>query len=144
MSEQDTVKLLREGDAGIRMGVAAIDEVAEHAGDSEFRQILLHSRERHRQLQHTLLQMLARYGADGKEPAPAARGMSWIKTNAKLSLEKSDQTIADLVIDGCDMGVKSLHRYLNQYAAAAADARELIGEVIRTEKELASACYRYL
>jgi hypothetical protein len=44
--------------------------------------------------------------------------MSWMKTNMKLSMEDSDATIADLMTDGCNMGVKSLNRYLNQYKAA--------------------------
>ena len=44
--------------------------------------------------------------------------MSWVKTNVKLGMEESDATIAGLMTDGCNMGVKSLNRYLNQYEAA--------------------------
>lgn len=40
------------------------------------------------------------------------------KTNVKLVMNESDQTIADLMTDGCNMGVKSLNKYLNQYKAA--------------------------
>ena len=36
----------------------------------------------------------------------------------KLALHDSDAEIADLMTEGCNMGVKSLSKYLNQYAAA--------------------------
>ena len=48
------------------------------------------------------------YHDDGKDPNPMAKGMSWIKTNVKLVIDESDNTIADLITDGCNMGVKSL------------------------------------
>ena len=36
--------------------------------------------------------------------------MSWMKTNMKLAMDTSDAAIADLMTDGCNMGVKSLHK----------------------------------
>ena len=48
-----------------------------------------------------------------KEPNVMAQGMSWIKTNMRLAMNTSDETIAELMTDGCNMGVKSLSRYLN-------------------------------
>ena len=41
---------------------------------------------------------------EGKNPNPMAKGMSWIKTNVKLVMDDSDETIADLMTDGCNMG----------------------------------------
>ena len=39
--------------------------------------------------------------------------MSWMKVGVKMGLDDSDKTVADLMTDGCNMGVKSLNRYLN-------------------------------
>ena len=66
-----------------------------------------------------------------------AKGMSWIKTNVKLSLDDSDKTVADLITDGCNMGVKSLHRYLNQYEAADEKSKEITKRLIQLEEQLA-------
>lgn len=63
--------------------------------------------------------------------------MSWLKTNAKLSLKESDATIANLITDGCNMGVKFLHRYLNQYKAADEISKNLIKRLINIEEKLA-------
>ena len=40
MVEQDTVKLLRECDAGVKMGVASIDDVLSYVKNEEFKQKL--------------------------------------------------------------------------------------------------------
>ena len=70
---------------------------------------------------------------DGKNPNPMAKGMSWMKTNVKLMANESDSTIADLMTDGCNMGVKSLHRYLNQYKAADEKCKDITKRLINLE-----------
>ena len=70
--------------------------------------------------------------------------MSWIKTNVKLAVDHSDKTIADLMTDGCDMGVKSLTKYLNQYKAASEKAKDLAKRLIKLEEDLAKDIRRYL
>ena len=88
--------------------------------------------------------MLARYGDQGKEPNPMAKGMSWVKTNVMLTLEESDKTVDDLITDGCNMGVKSLNRYLNQYEAAEEQAKDIAKRLIGLEENLAHNMQTYL
>lgn len=136
MIEQDTVKLLRECDAGIKMGVASIDEVLEYTHHDALRQSLLTSKKEHNRLKEEIQLLLADYHDEGKDPNPMAKGMSWMKTNVKLSMNDSDQTIADLITEGCNMGVKSLNRYLNQYAAADEKSKDIAKRLIRLEDQL--------
>ena len=98
MVEQDTVKLLRECDAGIKMGISAIDEVMEYVTDRKLKDILIDSKGENEKLQNDLLKALADCGDDGKEPNPVAKGMSWLKTNVKLKADGSDSMIAELKI----------------------------------------------
>lgn len=144
MIEQDTVKLLRECDAGIKMGVASIDEVRDYARSGELRDALTQCKSRHEKLKDELQQALDRFGDDGKSPNPMAKGMSWIKTNVKLGFDMSDATIADLMTDGCNMGVKSLSKYLNQYKAADESAKALTRKLIAQEEQLAGQMRPYL
>ena len=55
-----------------------------------------------------------------------------------------DQTIADLMTEGCGMGIKSLNRYLNQYTTAGDEARGLARKLIRTEENLVEDLRRFL
>ena len=137
MIEQDTIKLLRECDAGIKMGVASIDDVLGHVSDEQFEQKLTRCKQEHEKLETELKGLLGKYQDEGKNPNPVAKGMSWMKTNIKLTMHESDHTIADLMTDGCNMGVKSLSRYLNQYKAADEVSKDIAKRLIKLEDELA-------
>lgn len=144
MVEQDTIKLLRECDAGIKMGVSSIDDVLEYTSDEQFKNILLECKDKHIRLQEEMQGMLDRFHDDGKEPNPMAKGMSWLKTNVKLILDESDNTIAELITDGCNMGVKSLNKYLNQYKAADERSKDIAKKLINLEERLAVDIRGYL
>ena len=144
MIEQDTVKLLRECDAGIKMGVSSIDEVIEHVESKDFREKLSVCKEEHMKLQAELQHLLEKYQDDGKDPNPIAKGMSWMKTNVKLGMDDTDATIADLMTDGCNMGVKSLNRYLNQYEAADEVSKDITKRLINLEEKLTIDIRKYL
>lgn len=142
--ENDTVKLLRECDAGLKMGAESIGEVLDYVKNDELRETLAEGKRSHERLMSRTEIMLSQNGVDGKEPPSVAKGMSWIKTNVKLAMNDSDKTIADLMTDGCNMGVKSLYRYLNQYKAADSEARAVTDDIIRLEAGIADSMHRYL
>ncbi len=144
MIEPDTIKLLRECDSGVKMGVSSIDEVMEYVKREEFREYLNRCRDEHEELQREIQDLLDEYHDDGREPNPMAKGMSWMKTNVKLAVDESDQTIADLITDGCNMGVKSLNRYLNQYQAAEERTKDITKKLIKLEETLAKDIRKYL
>lgn len=136
MIEPDTIKLIRECDAGIKMGVTSIDDVLTHVREEKMKNILKDARQEHEKLRSELETMLSDYGDEGKDPNPVAKSMSWMKTNVKLGIENSDGTVADLIIEGCDMGIKSLSRYLNEYKAAEERAKNIAKKLIKIEETL--------
>ena len=144
MIEQDTVKLLRECDAGIKMGIASIEDVLPYAKNKEFESYLSRCKKEHEELEREIHMLLLRYRDEGKEPNPIAKGMSRIKTNVKLAVNESDGTIADLMTDGCDMGVKSLSKYLNQYQAADETSKNLAKRLIGLEEQLSVELRKFL
>lgn len=144
MIEKDTVRLLRECDAGVKMGVSAIDEVLEYVKSEELSRLLSDSKKEHEKLDRELEELLDKYKDDGKEPNPIAKGMSWMKTNMKLAMNESDGTIADLITDGCNMGVKSLHKYLNQYKAADEPTKDICKRLINIEERLSIDIRKFL
>ena len=144
MVEQDTIKLLRECDAGVKMGIASIDDVLERVEKEKLFDLLSTCKNEHDSLQTEIQQQLDKYKDEGKNPNPIAKGMSWMKTNMKLSMEDTDATIADLMTDGCNMGVKSLNRYLNQYKAADEVSKDMAKRLINLEEKLAVDIRGYL
>lgn len=142
--EQDTIRLLQECDAGVKMGISSIEDVLDHVKDTDLKQNLAESKRDHETVERELRTQLNRYEDGGKEPNPMAKGMSWLKTNMKLSWDESDATIAALMTDGCNMGVKSLSKYLNQYQAADETSKNITKRLISLEEQLAVKIRRFL
>ncbi len=136
MIEQDTVKLLRECDSGARMGVASIEDVMGYVRAPELGKALTECRDAHEKLSGEIQEELNRFQDEGKKPGPVAEKMSWLMSNMKLMMHESDHTIADLMTDGCNMGVKSLSRYLNQYKAADERSKDIAKKLISLEEKL--------
>ena len=144
MVEQDTIKLLRECDAGVKMGINSIDDVLPSVSDEKLKEALTDSKKEHSELDSEIHSILSKYNDDGKEPSAIASGMSWIKTNVMLAVNESDKTVSDLMTDGCNMGVKSLNRYLNEYAAADEVSKDIAKRLIKIEEKLAEQIRKYL
>ena len=119
------------------MGISSIHDVLHDVHDGAFCKYLTDCMDEHENLNAEIQAMLDQFHDEGKEPNPMAKGMSWIKTNVKLGIDASDKTIADLITDGCNMGVKSLNRYLNQYKAADEKSKDIAKRLINLEEKLA-------
>ncbi len=144
MVEQDTIKLLRECDAGVKMGISSIEEVLDVVSDEGLKGKLTKCRQEHSKLDSEIQGQLDKYQDEGKDPAPVAKGMSWMKTNVMLAMNESDETVADLMTDGCNMGVKSLNKYLNKYKAADEVSKDITKRLINLEEKLAVDIRQYL
>ena len=101
MIEEDTVKLLRECNSGIKMGVESIDEMLPKVKDSGLRSALEESRQAHGKLGDRTHSLLNEYHDEGKDPSPMAKGMSWMKTNMKLLVEEDSDKACLLYTSRC-------------------------------------------
>ena len=144
MIEPDTIKLLRECDAGIKMGVKSIDDVLDRVKNPDLKQLLNACKDEHDKLDKELQELLGQYEDEGKDPNFIAEKMAKMKTEMKLQMNETDNTIADLMTDGCNMGVKSLNKYLNQYAAADEKSKDITKRLINLEGQLALDIRKFL
>ena len=144
MENKDTIDLLKECDSGTKMAVSSIDEVLEEIRDSNLRQKLSESKEHHTKLGDELHALLLKYNSEEQDTAHLAKGMSWLKTNMKMGMEHSDATAADLITDGCNMGIKSLYKYLNKYSAANQVSKDICKRLISIEDALCKDMRVYL
>ncbi|MGN1197445.1 MAG: hypothetical protein ACI4TA_07585 [Acetatifactor sp.] len=142
--QDDSIKLLRECNAGIKMGVSSLDDMMKYVQSEDLRTLLQKSKATHTRLGNTTHEYLNEYHDSGKEPAVMAKVMSKMKANIKLDEDGPDSTVADLITDGCNMGVKSLYRYLNQYPAAEEKIKKLTREVADAEETLTRELRDYL
>ena len=144
MDNKDTICLLQECDAGTKMAVDSIDEILEKVRDEKMKKILTDSKEEHLTLGDEIHTLLTKHGGVYKDPGMMTKSMSWIKTNVMLGLDDSDKTVAGLITDGCDMGIKSLQKYLNEYENADHISKGISKKLISIEEKLSKDLREYL
>jgi hypothetical protein len=137
MVNKDTIRLLRECDSGVKMGIESIDDCIPHVTSQRLKGAMLICKDEHRRMKKEIRGMLDRYHDGGKNPNPLITGMSKMKTGMKLMMSDTDKTVAGLMTDGCNMGIKSLSGYLNKFKAADEDSKEIAKQLIATEEQLA-------
>jgi hypothetical protein len=144
MIQPDTIKLLRECDAGIQMGLDALGDVCPHIDSEDLRKTVTESRAQHRALRTKVHDLLADYRDEGKHPPAIAETMSHLKTELTMMVHPTDGAIAELIADGSHMGAKSLNRYLNQYKAADEVSKDIAKKLIALEDQLLQDTRRFL
>lgn len=144
MANTDTAELLKECEQGVKMGIEAISDVLPRTDDERLKKILNEYSDRHKTLVKELGAIMKECGIAESEPSPMVKGMADMKVSFKMMLENKDKTVADLMTDGCDMGIKSLNKYLNQYESADRCAKDIAEKIIKTEEEFEERLKRYL
>lgn len=140
----DTVDLLKECDAGLEMAISSLEQVKEEARADNFTNMLDKYYNNHIKIQKDIDQKLVEYNSDGKKANPVAEKMSTMKTNFKLAMNHTDEEIADLMIDGCNMGIKSVSKYMNQYKNANQEIMQLANDIIVLEQNFSNELRQYL
>ena len=87
--EQDTIKLLRECDSGVKMGVDSINDVLQSTRSPELKKLLTDCRNQHEILGDEISRKLCSACEPGKQTPACAKGLAWIKTNVKLAVNES-------------------------------------------------------
>ena len=62
----------------------------------------------------------------------------------KLMINNDDHKIADIMIDGCNMGIKSVSGYINKYKTADKDSVDLAKKLVKVEQEFMNELLGYL
>lgn len=137
MVHEDTINLLKECNAGAKMAVISIDEVLEKVKSESLKRMLEASKKAHEDWGDKTHVLLSEYHDHEEDPSFIAKMMSWLKVNMKLSQNKCDAEVADVITDGCNMGIKSLVKYLNKYKEANQEAKMIANQLVTLEEKLA-------
>lgn len=144
MSQMETCQLLKECTSGIKMAIDAIHEVLPNVKSQTMKDKLSASEKEHKKLESEAENLLKQYRVESGEPGMMARGMAWMKTNLQMSVNPGDDTVANLMSTGCDMGIRNLYKALNDNTGASEGAKALVKKVIKVEEDLGKEMQEYL
>ena len=144
MPNDDTIKLLKECNAGTKMAVKSLKEVEAKIKDNEMKNTIKKSIEIHEKVGDKTHELLMKYNDTEKDASSVAEVMSWMKININYMLDSSDSEISKLMMDGCNMGIQSISRYLNQYKSAEKEIKDLVNDLVEEEEKLMKNLRIYL
>ncbi len=143
---EDTIKLLKECNSGITMGMSSINNVLPYVKNQEMKSALIACKEKHAKLGEKTHRALAMYDESRNPPHMMAKMMADMKVKAQImmAMESKDKKIAGVMTDGCNMGIKSIYKYLNQYDGANNDSKDIANNLISAEQELRCQLRQFL
>lgn len=144
MQERDTINLLKECNSGLKMAVNSINDVLEKVRSRQIHAILEQSLQKHQKLGDNVHSLLNSYNEATQKPGKIATAMSWLMINMKFLKTPTDYKIAEIMYDGCNMGIRSIYHYKNMYSDASGEAKNLASQIIESEKYCMSELQKYL
>ena len=141
---EESIGLLQACDSGTKTGMNSIRAVLDKVQDTELLRLLTHSMETHEKLGKEIMDLLETARQEGRDPSAMARIGAWFKINMELLMEPTDSTVADLITDGCNMGVKQISVYFNRYPNADQKVKAIADRLRIEEEQLGQQLRLYL
>jgi hypothetical protein len=144
MLDEDSVRLLREINAGCKTATESMEQVLPYVKNHDLSGLIKDYCSRHNTIGLEVHRMLNDNGESEKDPAPTGELFMSLTTELKLMLDKGTDRCAELMADGCSMGIKSVAKYKNKYAKADGQALGLANRLIYTEQEFFTSLLPHL
>ena len=141
---EDTINLLKECNSGCKSATNSMEQVQPYIGNEKLKSIIDGYNDKHIKIGDECHQMLNVYHEEEKDPQVSAKAFSWISTEMKLMMNNDDHKIADIMTDGCNMGIKSVSGYINKYKTASKESMDLAKKLVKTEQEFMNELLGYL
>jgi len=131
----DTICLLKECNSGCKSATNSMEQVLPYVKNEELSRLIHKYNAKHVDLGDSCHTMLNELGKDEKDPHPVSQAMAWLSTEMKLTMNDDTKTIAGMMMDGCNMGIKYLSGYMNEYSEASAESRALTKRLVKLEED---------
>jgi hypothetical protein len=141
---EDTIKLLKECNAGCKTATNSMEQVKPFIKNETLKSIIDSYNDRHIQIGDECHLLLNQYGVDEKDPAMMTKAFSWMSTEMKLMVNDDSHKISEIMIDGCNMGIKSVSEYLNNYKNASEESISLAKRLVRLEQDFMNELLAFL
>ncbi len=140
----DTVSLLKETNAGCKSATNAIERIMPHISNPELRSLVQDYNARHATIGEACNKSLRHLGAEEKDPHPVSGAMANMGVSMGAAFNPRDTHLADMLADGCGMGIRQLSKYKNQYEHADSASLKLTDDLIQLEQSFFRDLLPYL
>ncbi len=131
----DSINLLKECDAGCKNATNSMEQVLGFMQDSKLKDVINDYNKQHIEIGNQCHNLLNKYGSNEKDPQPMARAMTFITTEVKMMSGNTTQKAAEIMMDGCSMGIKTVSGYINKYSGANSESVRMANKIVKLEQD---------
>jgi len=142
--QEDTRKLLQECNSGCKMAINSMNQIQDYITDEGLTKLILESKERHEKLEAESAKLLEENGEFEKDPSVMASTMSWLTTEMKMMVKRSDTEIAKIMMNGCNMGIQTIAEKTHAYENASPESKDLAERLVKEEEAFMRELKKYL
>lgn len=136
--------ILNELNKGIKMGMDSISNVSEKVQDDKFKQDLKYQYDEYNKILNEVNDELTNYDDFPKEINPMQKAMSWMGVEMNTMMDKSNSKIAELMIQGTNMGIIEGVKLLNQNPDANDEVKNVLNKFIKFQENTVEQLKKYL
>ena len=136
--------ILNELNKGIKMGMDSISNVSEKVQDDRFKQDLKYQYDEYNKILNEVNNELTNYDDFPKELNPMQKAMGWMGVELNTISDKSNSKIAEMMIQGTNMGIIEGVKLLNQNPEADTEVKNVLNEFIKFQENTVEQLKKYL
>ena len=142
--DEQTTYLLKECTSGCKRGIDSIDLIMEYVEDEKLGELLKAYQDKHEELEKEAASLLAKSGKTEKEPGTISMVMARFTTEMKLMVKNDSKKIAKLMLDGCNMGIQSICKVINENPKANSEAIRIAKKIVTVEENFVKEMEKFL
>ena len=144
MDYYENIKVLNELHKGAKMGMDSISFVSEKIEDSEFKDNLSFQYTEYSQFLDRINKLFENYGEIPEENHMKETVMSWTGIQMNTLNDKTISHLAELLIQGTDMGIIKGRKLLNSSPNVSDDIKSLLNNFITTQENSINQLKKFL
>ena len=141
---KDSIDLLKKCNSGCKSATNSMEQVMDFVSDEKLRKVIHEYNRKHIDIGDECHELLNSEDIEEEDPSIIAKAMSWLGTEVKLAVNDSTNRVADILVDGCNMGIKSLYKELNKQKEAESKIRDLVMELVCIEQDFMNELLEFL
>ena len=142
MSNENYV--LNEINKGIKMGMDSISNVSQKVQDDRFKQDLKCQYDKYNQILNNVNNELSNYDDFPKELNPVQKAMGWMSIEMNTISDKSNSKIAEMMLQGTNMGIIEGVKLLNNNPETTDDIKNILSNFIQFQENNVEKLKKYL
>lgn len=143
--EEQSLNILDEVNKGATMGMDAIDCIRGKVKDKEFQNVLDTEYEKYKEISEKINTLYAGYSE--KEPHETNtfnKAMTWYGVQMKTITDHTTSKLAELLMQGINMGIIEGRRLINQNQNIDSDVQNILNDFVAMQEDSIETLKKYL